>query len=321
VNFTRFGYVVNVAAFIISGAACMGFLIRGYSGPLNDFVALGLGLFTISVALSATCYTAVSTFSEEVDRKAPRYAGEKFLHAGVLFLQAVAVKYAATSAIAWLDSLKRETGAVQIIASVLFFGTGTFGAFSFSFGFEDLSDWLWSRWVRRMGAAEAAKRTKASKVTTGRWREQWDRVGRYLRRFEAIKRGREYDDFEALRDDALAFFQNCHHLKDHLVKDHAVKGRHVNGLLKRTPALQLCADLANAAKHLELDEDRPRGWQTQHPAFGNKDVRLEVGGSPSAKVGVDYWVTTDDGARRDAFTLATECVAAWEAFLKGRRLL
>jgi hypothetical protein len=152
----RLGLVISALALIIPGTACLLFIVTGYARPLGEFAPLALTIFGVALALSATCYTVAPNLPEG-DRGDSLYAGEKFLHSGLLFLQAISVKYAETVVVAWLVSHNRETAHAQAAAGILFTGTAAFGAYAFVYGFERLNDWLWARWVKRRGVIEQSK--------------------------------------------------------------------------------------------------------------------------------------------------------------------
>jgi hypothetical protein len=67
----------------------------------------------------------------------------------------------------------------------------------------------------------------------------------------------------------------------------------------------ICADLANATKHLQLTTPRV-GAKHSH-----KNYRIVVGGPSS----VEYFIDRGDGSRTDGVTLARACVRAWEQIL------
>lgn len=152
------------------------------------------------------------------------------------------------------------------------------------------------------------------------WREQYDRVLRWYERFTSITQGKSHTCPTAmLEDDVLAFFQNCHHLKDWLLRDDAISprvmDREMNGHVAAHRALRLCRDVCNATKHLGRD----RSPESEHPGFGAKNLTLDLS-QPGGVISVVYWVETDNDDV-NAFELATECVALWKAFLDQRGLL
>lgn len=152
------------------------------------------------------------------------------------------------------------------------------------------------------------------------YQEQYDRMRRWHAKFEQLNKGRPHDAVsDNYVDEIYAFFLNCHHLKDWIRHDDSVpsnvRGR-VEGHIDSSPALQLCADISNSLKHLAPSR-APRS--TEQPSFGRKRYALSLGAGP-AVISLKYEVVTASGAI-DAFTLASDCVAAWDVFLTGNGLL
>jgi hypothetical protein len=153
------------------------------------------------------------------------------------------------------------------------------------------------------------------------YREQFERMNRWYDRFAAINEGRVHGmSSENYVDEIYSFFQNCYHMKDWIKNDsgmttQAPKDR-VEGYITSNRFLSLSADLCNSTKHLIRNRSNR---SKEEPTFGQKNFALDVGGDLpkiSLKLQVDA-----EGGRIDAFELARECVAAWEAFLKTQNLL
>ena len=80
--------------------------------------------------------------------------------------------------------------------------------------------------------------------------EQLNRVRRMLERINR-NQNRSADDYG---DDVWSFFQNCWHLKDWIKNDpHIPIHGSIEDLVKTSPPLMICADLANGTKHLKFD--------------------------------------------------------------------
>jgi hypothetical protein len=159
-------------------------------------------------------------------------------------------------------------------------------------------------------------------------REQYRRILRYYERLKTIYDGRQKGaKFEYQDDDMLAFFMNCHHLKDWIIQDFYVDDSHpdhakysamvsrlsdeVDRFVDSHDCLKLCADICNGAKHL-------RRLEPLH--FGETiKVRTEVhiddkDDHPSVK---RVWkIISASGKEWDALDLATDCVKKWTSFLK-----
>jgi hypothetical protein len=145
------------------------------------------------------------------------------------------------------------------------------------------------------------------------WNEQWDRVKRYYDRFRKINDGLEGhgEPSDYYFDDMWAFFQNCFHLRDWLKEDRfqSAKIRKTpHDYVRDTPCLAICADLANALKHMTLTRHLESG---DEPKRTNRSMSV-TGGSPVVilKANIEH-----KGKIIDAFQLATECIAAWDAYL------
>ena len=142
--------------------------------------------------------------------------------------------------------------------------------------------------------------------------EQYDRMQRWYKKFSDIDKGRSHDTpSENYVDDIYAFFQNAYHLKDWIKNDLAVPA-HVQSAVEQhinnNRSLELCADICNSLKHLDLA--RPRSGEV--PTFGKKVFGLNIGGGPTT-ISLKYEVVIKAG-NIDAFGLASDCVKAWDAF-------
>jgi len=144
--------------------------------------------------------------------------------------------------------------------------------------------------------------------------EQWERVRRYYTRFQDVNSGRHHDmvsDFYV--DDILAFFQNCHHLKDWIKNDKSAPASlraDVEDYVDKHICLRICADLCNGLKHLAPNRNLKSGAQ---PELKGRTFGLRVGALPnsiSVKQSIEH-----NGQVLDAFELAMECMSAWELFI------
>jgi hypothetical protein len=135
------------------------------------------------------------------------------------------------------------------------------------------------------------------------YQSQLARVRRFLMRIQT--HNRSADDYD---DDMWSFFQNCWHLKDWIKNDQnvpaSVRGS-IEGKVKLSPELLICADLANATKHLQLSTPRVSAKHS------HKNYKIVVGESSS----IEYFIDRGDGTRIEAMALARQCVTAWEAIL------
>ena len=143
------------------------------------------------------------------------------------------------------------------------------------------------------------------------YRDQFERMNRWYDRFAAINEGRVHDmTSENYVDEIYSFFQNCYHLKDWIKNDSGITTQapkdRVDGYITSNRFLSLSADLCNSTKHLIRSKEET-------------NFALNVGGE-LPKIRLKFRVDAE-GGRIDAFELARECVAAWEAFLKAENLL
>jgi hypothetical protein len=142
---------------------------------------------------------------------------------------------------------------------------------------------------------------------------------RWYDRFAALNSGRQHDmTADNYLDEIYAFFLNCYHLKDWLKNDSTISAavqQSVEPHINANRSLRLCADLCNSQKHLVLRRRRRSG---ENPTFGGKQYGLTLGGSsPTIKLTCEIDAT---GGQIDAFQLATDCIAAWDAFLAANGL-
>jgi hypothetical protein len=152
-----------------------------------------------------------------------------------------------------------------------------------------------------------------------KFREQYERLLRYYRRYGRISMGIKFDGpQEDLLDDIYAFFLNCYILKDWLKNDKSFKKRDiVESYVQSNHTLMLCADICNGIKHLELLHSRSGAipklvgnycydydfWTQSDPS----DRRAEI----SVKVEIEV-----EGEMVCGYKLATDAVNAWKEFIE-----
>jgi hypothetical protein len=117
-------------------------------------------------------------------------------------------------------------------------------------------------------------------------------------------------------DDTYMFFQNCYHLKDWLKNDPTFGNvkktkQEIEDYVTNTPCLALCADICNGTKHLVLDRSPRSGDIPKHEDFF---LKAYEGGPRHGEVSYTL-VIEHQGTKRDALSLARECVTAWKAFI------
>jgi hypothetical protein len=96
--------------------------------------------------------------------------------------------------------------------------------------------------------------------------DQFERVLRWYERFKEINDGCQGQaQFDYQYDDMLAFFLNCHHLKDWIKRDFEFEKTHhdfteykqlqadVEKFVSENECLSLCAGICNGAKHCVVE--------------------------------------------------------------------
>jgi len=138
---------------------------------------------------------------------------------------------------------------------------------------------------------------------TPTWREQYDRMQRwYTRLFEPMT------DDERRLDDFYAFPVCCYHLKDWLKADSYLDSEitdQVETYVATNLWLGLCADLANASKHAQV----------------NRTPRYDSMARVLKDTFHDRIVVTLNGQTWFATDVAKKFLAAWDTFLTLRGLL
>lgn len=161
--------------------------------------------------------------------------------------------------------------------------------------------------------------------------DQYKRVLRYYERFKEINEGRQRGaTFEGQEDDMLAFFMNCHHLKDWVVRDFFIDkadpnyaryapmcsrlSTEVDRFVDENDCLRLCADICNGTKHLHRTESLHYGEAVRVRTEVHID---ETKDDPEVK---RVWkFISESGKVWDAFELATDCVSKWKEFLDAHK--
>jgi len=143
---------------------------------------------------------------------------------------------------------------------------------------------------------------------------------RWHERFSAIDQGRLHDmPSDTYLDEIYSFFQNCYHLKDWIKNDEAIPShvqQSVESYINSNRSLKLCADICNSLKHLRLTSSR----SGESPTFGRKQFAVSLGTGVPTTISLKYEVDTSSGPI-DAFSLATECITAWDTLLQTYGLL
>ena len=165
--------------------------------------------------------------------------------------------------------------------------------------------------------------------------EQYQRVKRCLGRLET-KDGlplESNEDKTEYEDILLAFFQNCWHLKDWIKNDvgvpEGIRGN-IEEDIKAYENIMICADMANATKHLTLDT-QPRAGAARRidctVFLSSPFKRKETAPSHASGVIYKYLISVEGGkvinkkGVYEPIHVARESVREWEVYLKSKGLL
>jgi hypothetical protein len=137
-----------------------------------------------------------------------------------------------------------------------------------------------------------------------------------LRAFDILKRistdnGNTISNRD-VNDAAEAFFNQCYHLKDWLKKERPADAKSVEKYINTNDALSLAADFCNSFKHAGLGSSPPRSGKDIQKV--NTHMRMDF--TPGGFVATSTMELTISGKSYDAFTLATNCVKAWDTYLQ-----
>ena len=138
---------------------------------------------------------------------------------------------------------------------------------------------------------------------------------RWYERFEQIHSGIDKRGFEHKKDDILAFFMNCFHLKDWIKKDTDVPDKDVEKFVNENYCLKYCCDIANGSKHLSLDKKS---------RITNESETLSVAVSidKEKQQAIPILIIRDSrGNIKDTFEIATEAVQTWKEFFQKYELI
>ena len=196
-----------------------------------------------------------------------------------------------------------------------------------------------------------------------RWRWQLQRVERYYRRCQQLVEANspvpnDLEFFE-LSDHIVSFFVHCFHLKDWFILD--VRYNPCGGgprcrrdtcpecRIRDRSELTICADMANGAKHLDLNRPRVKQLELEIAKIGNLEDRMSCFSKDPPDDDVWGYLTQSEGWRSppecdgcidyqdrrkgidrgpfecegcaDPFVIATDAIEAWRTFVQnGERM-
>ena len=149
-----------------------------------------------------------------------------------------------------------------------------------------------------------------------KYKEQYERVLRWYQRFKNYNKGILHDkDSNYYLDEIYAFFINCYHLKDWVKNDNTntIDVGDIESFINNSR--NICADLCNGLKHLELTRFRV----DRDTKFGKKNYQVGLGTQPTT-IAVKIEIIADNN-NYDAFDLASDCIKDWEKYLKLKNLI
>jgi hypothetical protein len=138
----------------------------------------------------------------------------------------------------------------------------------------------------------------------GGWQGHYRRAERWYDRLLRVTDPRQGTGMDEQIDLALAFFQAAYHLRDYLERENVANKQQLDELMASTPALRVCRDLCNGAKHRKITQPSvdPEPWILR--SYDPPHWKLVV------KVGDMY----------DLVPLAGDCMRAWRQFLADHNL-
>lgn len=147
------------------------------------------------------------------------------------------------------------------------------------------------------------------------WVYQWGRVERLLDGVRNVYAGMAGGTVAAV-DIVQGFFESIHHLKDWLKNDPkvAIGNLAIEDFVTNNIELRLCADLANASKHLTLNQSHTGDIGT---GIKRNDVTVKMGTGAAEH----HFYIESNGVEHDVLDVAEAAVTQWEGFLTGKGLL
>jgi len=149
------------------------------------------------------------------------------------------------------------------------------------------------------------------------FKDQFERVNRYLKRIQS----EDQPTIDYL-DDLYSFFINCHHLKDWVKKDKStgLTKNEVEDFVQSKLSLRICADLANASKHVTPERRlRKKDKRPQDNAhITNRNATISI---PLRRTIYQNIVTLQDGSKHIAENIARQAVDDWTQFLSTKNLI
>ncbi|MGE5372267.1 MAG: hypothetical protein ACM3QZ_09790 [Solirubrobacterales bacterium] len=171
------------------------------------------------------------------------------------------------------------------------------------------------------------------------WKRQYERIRRWYNRVNGIRLSSEY---LVLQDDLLAFFMNCYHLRDWLIHGSPIDEKAVDEYINRNNYLSACRQLANGTKHLHCRRRpndvarvfyKPNAYEVEFGTSTGGAGRSLINELSSAvsiegstfdminKLAPGEFIIEYDNRTYDIIKFTTECLSAWDLFLKDKGLM
>jgi len=149
-------------------------------------------------------------------------------------------------------------------------------------------------------------------------------IARLERMYNFITSDTRFKDLDmSLRVDIiLSFFMHCYHLGDWL-KASGLDETKVNNFIHNTYELQVCRNLTNSTKHLDLDRKPSPPKLFDYKAAGlpspiarTYDPLAEILGEAET----EYLVILVDGQEINCYDFMTRCMQKWKELLDNEEL-
>jgi hypothetical protein len=109
-------FISRFVAYFVSASAGLIYMFRMYAGSASEFAAFGLITFATTATLSGLCYAKASILPDS-ERPIYVFCGEKFLHASLLGLQVLVLKFVEAS----VSILLSAHPTLKAVSSFLFY--------------------------------------------------------------------------------------------------------------------------------------------------------------------------------------------------------
>ncbi|MEJ0053889.1 MAG: hypothetical protein WDN10_04170 [bacterium] len=162
-----------------------------------------------------------------------------------------------------------------------------------------------------------------------RYLDQWARINRWHRKVNTFYEGERsvLEDNERL-DMVRTFFIECFHLKDWIKADFpnlSVATERIFDRVEGEECFKICADLANASKHVDLNKAVRKDKETK---IGTQGITIMVDPIKWDSDPKDYlppvckyrWDIIASRKKFDVKELADECIESWKKFMRKNGL-